>query len=107
VYANGRFDLGHNDSARSNVVVLTGAGSTLNVNGVLYVGCANSYSNQMLITDGAVATSGNGYVGRDNSDNNLMLVSGSGSRWVSTGSEFVIGNDNDWATRWSSPTAAW
>ena len=87
---NGMGIIGYTISAANNNALVTGAGSRwINITN-LYVGFSGS-SNHLTIANGGVVKSDFGYVSNDNnSTNNTVLVTGTGSRWETT-DDFVLG----------------
>ena len=80
-------NLGHHLSSSNNSVVVTGAGSSWNAGGSgIVVGDVGS-GNSMTISDGAsVSVSATGMISGqigEWSSNNSVLVTGSGSEWIS------------------------
>jgi len=81
----------------NNSVIVTGTGSHWSMGGALYIG-ANGSDNQLIISDGATVTNtGSTGIGSGNtppnfvSSNNYVLVTGAGSKFVTTGSDFGLG----------------
>jgi T5SS/PEP-CTERM-associated repeat protein len=111
--------VGANATANSNLLVVTGQGSRWSSSRDLRIGDSGS-CNQVSILDGAViysATAELGYV--TGGSNNLMLVSGPGSRWTNNGylqwghgpgSQLVVSNGgsvvNQDATIWDGGRAS-
>lgn len=91
VAVGGQAYVGYQASAGNNSVFVTGSGSVWTNSNNLYVGLSGS-ANQMFITAGGVVYDVQGFVG-DNaaSANNRVLVSGSGSAWINSGT-LTIGN---------------
>jgi T5SS/PEP-CTERM-associated repeat protein len=85
-------DLGTNSS--NNSVLVTGDGSTWASSGSLYVGYQGSSNSLVISNGGRVTSSGSfGSIGdRRTSDNNSVLVTGSGSIWTMD-VEFYLGDD--------------
>jgi fibronectin-binding autotransporter adhesin len=82
--------LGYNPSSSNNVAVVTGAGSGWTNVGDLYVGYFGS-GNQLALTNGAVVSSGKGYIGLAvEGTSNVAVVTGLGSLWT-LGSELQVG----------------
>ena len=87
---NGTGIIGYTISAANNNALVTGSGSRwINISN-LYVGFTGP-SNHLTITNGGMVKSDYGYVSNDNnSTNNIVLVTGAGSRWETT-DDFVLG----------------
>ncbi len=90
--------IGYNSSAINNEVFVTGPNSLWTM-GDLTVGLHGGGS-RMVISDGALVTSQNGWIGPPNApapspvSNNVVLVTGSNSRW-SMSSGLIVGNSGD------------
>ena len=88
--------MGYNSSSSNNSVLVTGAGSTLNLtNGTLIVGYSGS-GNSLVVSDGAQVNSFRSYVGIYGT-NNSALVTGAGSLW-SNQVTVQIGTANSWGS---------
>jgi autotransporter-associated beta strand protein len=88
--------MGYNSSSSNNSVLVTGAGSTLNLtNGTLIVGYSGS-GNSLVVSNGAQVNSDRSYVGI-NGANNSALVTGAGSLW-SNQATVQIGTANSWGS---------
>ncbi len=72
--------VGQYTNGNNNVVSITDSGSVWNINGKLYLGYGSTNNSVTITNQGQVLCSSDGIVGR-NSDNNRMLVTGSGSIW--------------------------
>ena len=90
VVSNGAYALdaacfiGFTNSSSANSALISGPGSIWTNGQNLYVGYLGSFS-QMVVTNGAQAFSGNGYVGWfHTSSNNTATITGPGSVWSST-----------------------
>ncbi|MBI3882104.1 MAG: hypothetical protein HY301_18850 [Verrucomicrobia bacterium] len=78
--------------ANGNAVLVTGAGSFWSNSSSVVVG-GDSVGNQLLVMDGGRITNTVGVIGNSvGSDSNLVVVSGIGSLWTSSGSLYA-GND--------------
>jgi T5SS/PEP-CTERM-associated repeat protein len=73
--------LGYYGYSRNNRVVVSDAGSLWDNAGEVYVGYAGS-GNTLIITNQGRVQSGSGWVGRNSSDTNSVLVSGVNSSWI-------------------------
>ncbi|MCX6899401.1 MAG: M6 family metalloprotease domain-containing protein, partial [Verrucomicrobia bacterium] len=83
--------VGAGNNSGSNLVLVTGPGSTWSNLGTLYVGNGNP-ANSLIIADGGRVTSVNGRVGNYASSGgggNSVLVAGSGSLWTNSGQLYV------------------
>jgi T5SS/PEP-CTERM-associated repeat protein len=84
----GLAEIGLNVSSRSNVVVVTGPGSSLTNGFSIYVGYSGSFNRLMVANGGSVVTP-YGYLGFNTpfdppgSSNNCAIVTGQGSLWDS------------------------
>ena len=88
--------MGYNSSSSNNSVLVTGAGSTLNLtNGTLIVGYSGS-GNSLVVSNGAQVNSFRSYVGIYGT-NNSALVTGAGSLW-SNQVTVQIGTANSWGS---------
>jgi len=82
--------IGESASAKTNQVVVTGAGTVWDSKGLLDIG-QNGSANELDILNGGLVLAA-GYVGGTAaSSNNLVLVSGAGSTWTNA-SSLVVGN---------------
>ncbi|HEY6169996.1 MAG TPA: hypothetical protein VI454_18300, partial [Verrucomicrobiae bacterium] len=91
VVANGNNgSLGLNSNSRSNVAVVTDAGSLWNNQGDLYVGDSGA-GNQLVVSNGGVVRNNFGFLGGTSTgSNNFAVVTGAGSLWTNQG-DFVVG----------------
>jgi autotransporter-associated beta strand protein len=88
--------MGYNSSSSNNSVLVTGAGSTLNLtDGTLIVGYSGS-GNSLVVSDGAQVKTKGSYVGIYGT-NNSALVTGAGSLW-SNQATVQIGTANSWGS---------
>ena len=88
--------MGYNSSSSNNSLLVTGAGSTLNLtNGTLIVGYSGS-GNSLVVSDGAQLKTKGSYVGIYGT-NNSALVTGAGSLW-SNQATVQIGTANSWGS---------
>jgi len=86
--------VGDYDLADSNLVVVTGLGSTWSNSGPLVVGNDGSF-NQVVVTNGGLMASAAGMIGvYALASNNAVIVVGSNSVW-SVGGYLYIGNNGD------------
>ncbi len=72
---------------KSNVVTVTGSGSSWTNTGKITVGFDTTFGNQLMIADsGTVVSVGTSVIGGNaSSRSNLVTVTGSGSRWTNNG----------------------
>src|SRR4051794_35064739 len=83
--------IGSSATAKSNSVIVTGAGSVWRAGINFYVGQSGSF-NQLSVLNGGIVAGGAATIGQGNSSsNNLALVSGAGSLW-SNATTFYIGD---------------
>ena len=83
--------IGNTAAASNNAVMVFSDDAAWVVAGDLLVGNGGA-GNSLLITNGAQVASSNGYIGNSNTaQNNIVLVTGSGSSWTIT-NDFVVGN---------------
>ena len=90
----GEGTIGDRSTSSHNSVLVTGAGSTWASSNNLFVGSRGSSTSLVISNGGRVTNSGSyGSIGdRSTSDNNSVLVTGSGSRWTMD-VEFYLGDD--------------
>src|SRR5262249_43093805 len=85
--------IGRSVSASNNFALVSGGGSVWSNQFDLYVGFFNAPSNRLVINQGALVLSDNGYVGESGgASNNTALVTDPGSLW-SNRSQFVVGQN--------------
>ena len=83
--------IGLMSSSSNNLAVVTDPGSMWTNRGELRMGYGGS-GNQMIISNGAVVVSGNGFIGSDPAANsNTVSISGPGSQWRAF--DFYVGNN--------------
>ena len=75
--------IGFDTSSSNNAVLVTGAGSVWSNASDLYVGYNGSF-NQMTIADNATVRNNRAHIGYGSSTGNSVLVTGTGTVWVST-----------------------
>lgn len=87
--------IGYTVNSSNNAAILTGAGTTWDMNGFLYVG-SSGQNNSLSILQGASLTTGRtSYVGsQDTATGNRVTVSGAGSSWRAQGAIHIYGGDN-------------
>lgn len=86
--SSGNTIIGLNAPASSNLVVVTGLGSSLSTSGLL-VGQSGP-DNELEILNGGVVSGGGGIGNLASSSNNLVVISGAGSLW--SPSNLTVGN---------------
>jgi fibronectin-binding autotransporter adhesin len=80
----------------NNVAVVNGAGSVWNNGGNLCIGCGlEAGNNQLVVTNGGAVYSVGGDIGENFSDNDTVLVSGTGSVWSNSGALLLGGYSSD------------
>jgi len=88
VFNDGGF-IGYNTNSSNNAVLVTGAGSVWSNSSGLFIGRYGA-GNHLTVSNGAFVQNSNGYIGRyASSDNNAVLVAGSGSVWSNSLSLYV------------------
>jgi T5SS/PEP-CTERM-associated repeat protein len=90
VSSGSTFDIGRNAAASGNSASITGAGSKMQPGGVFAIG-RNGDSNSMTISAGGFVNSASTSDIGAGSDNNTVMVTGSGSQWT-VGGELSVGN---------------
>ncbi|MCG3150083.1 MAG: hypothetical protein PCFJNLEI_03553 [Verrucomicrobiae bacterium] len=86
---SGLLNIGNLAGATSNSLVVTGNGSTFSNTSRIQVG-NNGAGNFMIIRDGATVMSGNTFIGANAlATNNMVLVTGPGSKWNIAGAATV------------------
>ncbi len=89
VWAGTTGTLGNNVSARSNSVLVTGAGSLWTNSSELYVGLTGS-GNQLVVSNGGVVANVNGFIGNQpGANNNVAVVTGAGTLWANSSNLYV------------------
>lgn len=92
VNVDGSLWVGVYDSATGNTMRVSG--SSVVASNAVVVGYAGT-GNRLQLLDGAALTSRDGLVGANtNADNNVVLVSGTGSVWTNTGALFIGSEGN-------------
>jgi len=77
-----------NVSGGNGKMLVSGAGSTFNGTGNLFVG-NSGLGNLAISNGGATMTGGNGYIGNASNSNGTVQVDGVGSAWINTGNLYV------------------
>ena len=92
---NQNLHLGVTAASSNNIVIVTGSGSLLNNHQNVIVGFSGP-GNQLLITNGAsVVAAVDGFLGHDpGANNNVALVTGTGSMWT-IGDGLLVGYQED------------
>ena len=92
-------NIGVNSTSSFNAVTLTDTGSVWRNSGAINVGGVqiNTYNNQLIISNGALVTSGSGGIGGGSSQakSNSVTVTGLGSTWTNAGALTIGGAAND------------
>ena len=86
---NGAGTIGLDPGARSNSVLVAGAGSQWRASDSLFVGSIGAF-NLLAVENGGLVADDIGYIGlADASSNNTALVTGPGSLWSNAGALFI------------------
>ncbi len=80
-------------SGSTGTATVDGTGSTLTVPGNLIVG--ESGNGTLLVENGGLATSGNGFIGKNSGSVGVATVDGSGSKWDLSSNTLTIGGDGN------------